>query len=384
LETELWKCGALVEWADYNSLWRGERSKGDEDELISDFHLRESIVVRTELNHKDPNGTKLHYALANEAADEVRTQEQYRGLRHLAVGTGRTMIRYAESIMNRPPNASTLTISPIAGRLWVGDIWKLQDDNDADSHLESPLDADFSALFIARGLHQAGRERIRFSQISHLAYTSSKEEALQVAKLRCAFDMAGGWNWDMLPPQRVVFGAASIDAAEHRVTKFLEPTVHRSLTPDLADVVQEKFVQCLNLAESLKLPPLADLSVPLFPTVPLPSETNKYSMETASYREIGEKLKELNSMTVAINSIHLRSVVSSGGISQIVAGGKSKHRLIWTLLLPGIVKGQLLPAVNSLCTDFETAVALRQALKSLRKDPALLKQYESILLALQN
>src|SRR5262249_31906724 len=160
--------------------------------------------------------------------------------------------------------------SPISGRLWVGDIWKLQDEADAESHLEAPLDADFPALFIARGLHQAGRPNIRLSQISHFAYTEDPSEARRVAKVRCPFNMDRGWNWDLAPPDRIIFGAASTDAYEHRIGKFIERSLGHALKPHVASAVRKTFNEALGLAQTLELPPLADFSIPLFPTVPLP------------------------------------------------------------------------------------------------------------------
>lgn len=379
-ERELWESGALVEWADYNSLWRGERHKGDEEELIKEFKLKEAIVVA--VNHQstdDRKDTKLLYALANEAADEVRRKEEYRNIRHLALGSGRAMMRYAESIMGRPPQASSLTISPISGRLWVGDIWTLQEEADAESHLEAPLDADFSALFIARGLHQAGRKNIRLSQVSHFAYMGDAASARAVAKLRCAFTMNGKWNWGLSPPNRIVFGAASTDAAEHRITKFLERTLDKAVKRTVADSVKERFKEALSLANELGLPPIADFSVPLFATVPLPEEHSRYSLDAKNYRQVTRALKQLNAMTVAVNFSHLRSAVDIGGFTQLIAGGESKRRLIWTLLLPCILKPSVQVAVvNSVCTDIETARSLRQALRAVNADSALRDKYAAL------
>src|SRR5581483_3277005 len=93
--TDLLESGVLIERADYNSLWRGECHHGEQDELIRAFNLKEAIVVDAHIEH-DPNETKTHYALANEAADEARKKDQYRNIRHLALGSGRTIIRYAE------------------------------------------------------------------------------------------------------------------------------------------------------------------------------------------------------------------------------------------------------------------------------------------------
>ena len=374
---ELWKSGALVEWADYNSLWRGECQKGEQEDLIRDFKLQEAIVVKADIRHPDPNETKLHYALSNEAADEARKRDLYRNIRHLAIGAGRATTRYAESIMNRPPHAANLTISPISGRLWVGDIWKLQDEADAESHLEAPLDADFSALFIGRGLHQARRQNIRLSQVSHFAYTEDTEKAKRVTSVRCAFKMDEGWNWGLNPPDRIIFGAASTDSPEHRVSKFVDRCLAHSVKASVPESIKKHFTDVMNLVKTLQLPPVADFSVPLFATVPLPDETNAYNLDAKAYRRVAETLKSLNSKTVAISFKHLQSTVRAGGFTQLIAGGKTKHRLIWSLLLPGVLgSGQV---VNSVCTDLASAQTLHGALKSLNTNPDLRKRYEALI-----
>lgn len=378
---ELWSTGTLVEWADLNSLHRGTVKRGASEQLRDDFNLREALVVHGGSTEPDANETKLHYLLANEAADEVRSKQLFRRVHHLGVGPGRTMVRYAESIMNRPPEAAQITISPMAGRLWVGNIWRFQEELPDSSNIEAPLDADFAALFIARGLHQAGKVGVRLSQISHLAYVESKQQAEHIAELRCPFLMNGQWNhgWDLKAPDRIVFGAASLAAEEHRIPKLLNRTVEKSGSKSVIQKVVDSFRKSHALVHTRNLPPLADLCVGIFPTLPLPNERGTFSFNPRDYEALAKLLRELNSLTLSVKWAHLQRTIQAGSVSQLIAGGASKHRVLWTLLLPSAVLDSDQRLINSICTDEGTAEVLRRSLKEMNRDTALLKQYRELL-----
>jgi hypothetical protein len=378
-ETDLWRKGTLVEWADYNSLLRGTRISGDENDLVNAFDLKEGIVVNFDSYGDPPNDSELHFALANEAADEARDNNLYRDVRHLAVGSGRTMIRYAESIMNRPPKASDIYVSPISGRLWVGDLWNFPADSSGPLSLESPLDADFAALFIARGLHQAGRQGVKLSQISHFAYNKTPEHAEAVATTRAAFLTDGGWNWDLPAPDRIVFGAGSFSAPDHRITKFFqERSARGAVTKDVDQEVRPIFEKLAPLGADLKLAPIADVNLLLLPTLPLPEELDQYALDRTSYMQLKTSLHELNRLTLAIGLSHLQSVVRKGGFCQLIAGGIAKRRVVWTLLLPAIMS-RVPRLINSLCTDDKTAALLVRAAEELKRNTAVSQRYAELI-----
>lgn len=379
-EKELWKRGVLVEWVDYNALWRGEFSKSDSNGLRSDFRLRESLVIEIS---KDTMSNEAHllYALANEAAHVIREKDLIKDYRHLVLGSGRALIRFAESLMNSPTTASNLAISPASGRLWVGDLSRLQDPLSKLSDLESPLDSDFAALFVARGLHHAQNPEIRLSQISHAAHVGSMEERDQVAESRCPFIPNGGWRWMLPSPDRIVVGAASLDDGTHPLNKLLKnsnPNVSEAVDPLAISYAAKSLARLQSETRGKGLPPPAEVTLQVFLCAPLPHELTESNSVPEPYKGLKRTVDEMNRRTLSLTWNHFQDVAAGGGISQIIAGGPAKQRLLWTLLLPNLLSGEIRPLFNSVCTDADTAKVLRRSSAMLEADPKLREKYSPI------
>lgn len=372
------KRGVLVESCDFNALFRGEARASDSRSLQTRFELKECLVIRQIKKEPFEGEAELLLALGNHAADEVRNRAQFENLRHLAIGSGRTLVRYAESLMNRAPIAHDLTVSPISGRVWLGDLWNLYDQPESPGELESPLDADFAAMYIARGLHQYRRRNIRVSQIAHFAFTSLPEETKDTIVGRCAFKMDRGWNWNLETPGRVVFGVASLSNGAHPVMRFIAKFKDaRKLSPEAKPIIE--FGQMLQSAQGYArqnvLPGVGEASLRNFVILPLPKERSDFNTALETYSNLANTIEQLNRHIISISFQHFRDICAAGGFSQLIGGGPSKLQLLWTMLLPNLFSMEAPTLVNSLCTDLDSSRQLVDAASQLQQDPNLREWY---------
>jgi hypothetical protein len=386
-KSKLEERGVLTQWCDYNAIYRGEAHSADREEFKKSLRLKEAIVVRPKKGESFLTEIELLFALGNHAADEVRKAGLFSEIRHLAIGSGRTLIRYAESIMNRPPAAENLTVSPISGRIWLGDFWSLFDKPESPGELESALDSDFAAHNIARGLHLIRNPNIRVSQIAHFAYSEEEAAARATVRGRCAFQLERGWNWGLPGPDRIVAGVASLSDEAHPLRKLIEHSQDKeALSPEVSPIVSfgKELLKHLNFAAEARTPGIGEMSLRMFPVLPLPQdlEEGQYTRELDAYRAVADRIRALNARTIAISPQHLKDCCLADGRVQLIAGGASKLRLLWTLLLPNLFQGETQQLINSVCTDLDSAQVLSRAADFVRASEPLRDSYRELLAVL--
>src|SRR6266568_1991725 len=322
---------------------------------------------------------RLILGLANVTAGDVKST--WSAGDHIACGGGQTICWFARAVRRNPPRKRDLIFTPLAGRLWVED-WRT---GDADI-MERPLDADDAVHILSEAFEtQKGG---RFSQINQPLYMASAPDADVILKKHCPFGRNGSWNWKLPPATRAYVGVGSLDSDNHRLAKFLKRFEHRdkNAKQSYLHVAGNALVKIRKECSSSGLPLPGDVGNRLFPTLPLPWEI-KDKTERASLNgrigRISDLVQGLNERAVIMSWQHLRSTRSV----RVIAGGTSKRRALWTVLLAASLDrptprsrggSRTAPFVNELTTDRETAKVLLPAIRALKNDVHLLRLYHDI------
>ncbi len=327
------------------------------DEVRDEFGLKDCLVVDT-----DPTFTndELHIALANHTGRRVRHTIETGD--HIALAGGRTIVRLARVIARNPPSVRDIVVTPLGGWLWSGKLWLVS--QEGTNYLERPLNPDYSALVLANGLHAGRQPGIRFSQISHPLYARDSDAAQEIMKSNCAFLPGGTWNWGLSAPTKAYVGVGVADRqSNHRMIQVLQQPGYESL------------VEAMKSVEVHSLPFFGDIANRLFCSLPLPGEDAVGPKDTEGYQQVIRKIHAVNCRAVVMEWEHLRSIASV----RATAGGVFKHRVLWTLLLEGLINPKR-RLINSLTTDLQTAEALLEAKRNFDASPDTVQDwYRSML-----
>lgn len=303
---------------------------------------------------------------------------------HVACGGGQTINWFARAVRRNPPRKRDLIFTPLSGRLWVED-WRM---DDAADIMERPLDADDAVHILSESCEtQKGG---RFSQINQPLYWSTPDEAESIMRDHCAIGPRGTWNWDLPPASRAYLGVGSLDSDGHRLARFLARYQRRTVRDQQAylDIAAPALIElrkvCGNLRPQVPLP--GDLGNRLFPVIPLPSDQQAKDLKatSAALARIKKLVDGLNARAVVMTWEHLRRTRSV----RVIAGGGTKLRALWTILLAASFDAQaararrgdrgVAPMINELTTDRDTAVELMKAIRMLDADTSLRRQYHGI------
>jgi len=377
--------GVVHSVIDVDSAVTGTEDNLQADELREAFNLKDALVVDV---GDFSNSDDVHIALANAAASQVRIESN----EHIAVAGGRAIVRLAQAIALNPPSCHDITVTPLGGRLWGGQLWAVGSAADPENHLEQPLNPDYSALILAAGLHAGYQPRIKFSQISHPLYARSAADARQVIEHNCAFLPGGGWNWGLKPPSRAFVGTGVVmPGSGHRIAEYLEQQQDNSkrnrYTSSSTGAVSDEAApyetirHALELANATNLPFFGDVANRLFCALPVVDDTTeakrsvaknidarKLDEYTGTYGLLLQKLENVNNTAVVMDWSHLQDICA-GGRAYVIAGGlRTKLNVLWTLALTGLINPER-RLVTGIVTDSDTAAALIRAKNAYEKAP---------------
>jgi hypothetical protein len=305
----------------------GRESLHLRDRLKEDFELEDCLVVEPP---EEPAGDAnadgdVHIAVANRTGE--RLKEWIQAKDHVGTAGGRAVVQVCRFLKRRAHPRNEIRVSPLSGRIWTGD-WQV-----TGPGFRRPLDADDAASLLAFGFER--QRGTRFSLIGHSLYPGADDAHLAaIFKENCAFLPNGKWNWDP-PPKRAIVGIGWLGGA-HRIVEFLrQPERARIGGASHLHAVASEFEAAMEVAG--KDIDLGDLANRLFPALPLPSDPilKKDDIEK-TFEGLVRQLEALNRKAIVVDWMHLRDIPSIWA----VCAGSRKKRVLWTILLGGLLDAQ--------------------------------------------
>jgi DNA-binding transcriptional regulator LsrR (DeoR family) len=363
--------------------FRGRSRSNLSRKLREAFRLTQALVIEipeftesTHLSVTDREVTdqldmreddRLHIILANHAGLFLKTALQADEM--CAVAGGRAVVQAVKMIERDPPSLTNIMITSMGGRLWAHQWWL------SGSNSMRPLDPDDSAFILFQAFEN--EPGTMFDQVGHRVFAESRDQAIRVMKDHCMFQPGGAWYRDRCPDRAIVgVGVVDPNSGHRAVRKYTGSDLDQELMERHRSTVQQ-LEEALAAVSGCELY-FGDVANRYFPTLPLPDEFGKLSIEKYEelYDKLLKRLGELNERMVVTEWSHIRSIPSVTAI----AGGAFKVRVLWTILFAGW-RDRSQRLVNTLVTDAKTAHALISALHAYGGlDPSVKEWYETMVL----
>lgn len=361
------------------------------------FDLTSPLVIDIEARGEpDPKEASLHTTLANHAS--IRLSELDGSKTRFFVAGGRTIVQVARMLKRLRPQWTDSRVDPLSGRNWTGS-WRID-----GSDFERLLDADDAARYLV----SAVQRKASFSQIGHPLYAENAAQAQSIMREYCAFRPDGSWNWNdsSFKFSRAICGVGSLHPESgHRIMGFLESYIEKhyrkqGLKRTLKQMIDDgtlgtidlpsdpdptapylsrvalQLRDALSFAQEHNLGYFGDIANRLFPCLPIPKELPPDLPNPSIFVELLDKLDALNHRAIVMNWSHLRNVQT-----WVTAGGKHKHRPIWTLAITRFIerkRGRLENSIlDQLTTDTQTATMLKDALEDFKRANDRVQQWYS-------
>jgi DNA-binding transcriptional regulator LsrR (DeoR family) len=352
-------------------------------QLREAFRLTQALVIEiTELSESTDLGftdgeltdqpgmredDRLHTVLANHAGLFLKNTLQADEM--CAVAGGRAVVQAVKMVERDPPSLTNIMITSMGGRLWAHQWWH------SESNSMRPLDPDDSAFILFQAFEN--EPGTMFDQVGHRVFAESREQAIRVMKDHCMFQPGGVWYGNRCPDRAIVgVGVVDPNSGHRAVRSYTGSDLDQELMERHRSTVKQ-LDEAIATVSGCQLY-FGDVANRYFPTLPLPDEFGKLSIEKYEelYDKLLKRLGDLNGRMVVTEWSHIRSIPSVTAI----AGGEFKVRVLWTILFAGL-RDRSQRLVNTLVTDAKTALALISALHAYGGlDPSVKEWYETMVL----
>lgn len=252
----------------------------------------------------------------------------------------------------------------------TGRIWNKQHTITGDPTFDRPLEGDDNALELSMRLaHGMGSSLIQFG-LRLYCDDPSKRDALIRSNCPVLKELVDGER----PEKDLTLALLGVGSFEdHRLQKYSEGLGVEAAELLLGKAAADYLSKADDIVRDYGLKAQGDVANRLFSAFPFPDDKilkgQKKFLE--GMKSLAEELENLNNLAIAPEFFQLRRAHRS----VLVATGKSKWEVVWTIALVGyLFPGRGL--VTSLVTDSGTAKKLNAAFKALKDNPAMESFYK--------